>query len=137
MSLQGALERIWWTDFPAGRQPPALYLLRPPAALYRALVLWRGRFYDRGILKTHRLPCPVLSVGNLTVGGTGKTPTVINLAGLLVRAGRRPAILSRGYGGRSRATVNIVSDGRTVRMRLGRRETSRSSWPGTCRGSPS
>ena len=61
-----------------------------------------------------RLPCPVVSVGNITVGGTGKTPMVILLAKLLREKGHRPAVLSRGYGARTKAPVNIVSDGNRI-----------------------
>jgi tetraacyldisaccharide 4'-kinase len=56
----------------------------------------------------------VVSIGNLTVGGTGKTPLVIHLAELLRDQGKRPAILSRGYGGRPRDPVEVVSDGKRV-----------------------
>jgi len=58
-----------------------------------------------------RLPCCVISIGNLTLGGTGKTPVVELVAGLLQREGRRAGVLSRGYGGRSQSAVTIVSDG--------------------------
>ena len=74
----------------------------------------RNALYDRGILGIRHLPVPVVSVGNLTVGGTGKTPLVIHLAEFLKEHGRKPAILSRGYGGRPRGPVEIVSDGRHV-----------------------
>ncbi len=67
--------------------------------LYRAG--WWGiqQGYSRRILKTHRLAAPVISVGNLTWGGTGKTPLVVFLAQALRRQGRRVAVLTRGYGG--------------------------------------
>lgn len=75
--------------------------------------LW-AFFYRRGIFKSHRLPVPVISVGNLTLGGTGKTPCVMEVARLLLALGRRPAVVSRGYHGQARGAVNIVSDGRQV-----------------------
>lgn len=74
----------------------------------------RAWAYRCGILRTRRLPVPVISVGNLTLGGTGKTPTVLWLAGVLKEMGRRPAILSRGYGGDAQDIVNVVSDGDRV-----------------------
>jgi tetraacyldisaccharide 4'-kinase len=67
-------------------------------------------------VKGQRLACPVVSIGNITVGGTGKTPMVIMLADLLTKAGFRPAILSRGYGGKKTEKVNVVSDGKNLRM---------------------
>jgi len=73
------------------------YLLLPLAPFYRGAVAVRRAAYRRGLLQRTKLPVPVISVGNLTFGGTGKTPTVIALARDLVRMGRRPAILTRGY----------------------------------------
>jgi tetraacyldisaccharide 4'-kinase len=73
-------------------------LLLPLVPVYRGAVATRIAAYRRGWVKTHVLPIPVVSVGNLTFGGTGKTPTVIALVRDLVRRGRRPAILTRGYG---------------------------------------
>jgi len=60
------------------------------------------------------LKVPVISVGNLTLGGTGKTPTVVFIAELLKENGYHPAVLSRGYGGESTLGLNVVSDGREV-----------------------
>jgi tetraacyldisaccharide 4'-kinase len=65
--------------------------------IYRGIVALRNTLYDRGILKIHRLPAPVISIGNITTGGTGKTPVVRWLAEELARIGRRPGILLRGY----------------------------------------
>ncbi|GAI79803.1 unnamed protein product, partial [marine sediment metagenome] len=53
-------------------------------------------------------------IGNITVGGTGKTPTVIMLANLLKERGYRPAVLSRGYGGKKRSSISIISDGSNI-----------------------
>jgi tetraacyldisaccharide 4'-kinase len=70
----------------------------------------RRTLYARGLLRTKKLPAPVISVGNLTVGGTGKTPVVACLAALWRDRGRRVAILSRGYGGRIQGPTRL-SDG--------------------------
>lgn len=84
---------------------------RPLGPLYAGLMLLRARLYEKGRLRVHKLPRPVICVGNLTLGGTGKTPMVMHVARLCARQGLRPAVISRGYGGRSRAAVNLVSDG--------------------------
>jgi len=73
-------------------------LLAPLTPLYRGAIAARLTAYRRGWLSSSRLPVPVVSVGNLTFGGTGKTPTVIALVRDLVRRGRHPAVLTRGYG---------------------------------------
>ncbi len=89
-------------------------LLFLPAALYGAASRWRNVSYDRGLLRSRRLPRPVISIGNITVGGTGKTPMAIMLAGLLKEAGRKPAILSRGYGREGPGRVAVVTDGNQI-----------------------
>jgi tetraacyldisaccharide 4'-kinase len=108
-----ALERLWWRP-----DPPlaARWLLAPLVAaegLFRAAVAVRGALYDRGLFPAARAEVPVISVGNLAVGGAGKTPVTMALAERLLRGGRRPAILSRGYGAASSAP-RVVSDGRRV-----------------------
>lgn len=85
-------------------------VLDPLAALYGAGVAARLAAYRRGLLPVRRAARPVLSVGNVAAGGTGKTPFVRWLAGELLAKGARPAILTRGYGRSSRGTV-VVSDG--------------------------
>ncbi len=76
----------------------ARVLLRVVEVPYTAAVSWRNRRYDRGTAKVYRVDVPVLTVGNLTLGGTGKTPMVKWLAERLQHAGLRVAIVSRGYG---------------------------------------
>ena len=76
-------------------------LLLPLSALYCVLVALRRGFYRLGILKSGQLPVPVIVVGNISVGGTGKTPVVVWLAHWLLNKGFSPGILTRGYGGKS------------------------------------
>jgi len=71
----------------------------------------RLALYNRGILKTKNLSIPVISIGNLTAGGTGKTPTIIMIAELLKGMGKKVAVLSRGYKGKAEGEINVVSDG--------------------------
>jgi len=78
---------------------------------FRFLVGARDRLYETGVLQTYRLDHPVISVGNLTVGGTGKTPLVILLAERFRDEGFRPVVLSRGYKRKSAGTV-VVSSGK-------------------------
>ncbi len=75
---------------------------------------WRAALYRHRLLPSSRLPVPVVSIGNLTWGGTGKTPMVAAVAGFLRAEGRRPAVVSRGYGGAYRRPVLVVSDGQRV-----------------------
>lgn len=76
-----------------------LLLLTPLSLLYRMIIALRRAAYRLGFLKTHSLPVPVIVIGNLAVGGTGKTPLVAWLADRLGQAGYRPGIVARGYGG--------------------------------------
>jgi tetraacyldisaccharide 4'-kinase len=87
-----------------------LYFLSVP---YQWAVRTRILFYNIGLLKTKRLPCPVISVGNITVGGTGKTPLVMLLARGLKERGIKIAILSRGYK-RKQNSDSLVSDGQNL-----------------------
>jgi tetraacyldisaccharide 4'-kinase len=74
-------------------------MLTPAEALYGAAVAIRGKLYDWGIFRATEFSVPVLSVGNLSVGGTGKTPIAAWLVGRLLEKGAAPAIVLRGYGG--------------------------------------
>jgi len=85
-------------------------LLRIPAALFGALSRARRTAYDLGLLPVHRLDVPVVGVGNLTTGGTGKTPMCAFVAAELERRGLRPGLVSRGY--------RAAADGRNEEARL-------------------
>lgn len=82
--------------------------------LFLALITIRRLSYRAGILKTRKLDCRVVSIGNLTVGGTGKTPFVIFLAGELMKRGRSVAVITRGYKGRSKEPISLVSDRESI-----------------------
>jgi tetraacyldisaccharide 4'-kinase len=89
--------------------------LNPLSAVYGRVAGFRREWYARHPEKRRRLDCPVISVGNLVAGGSGKTPVAAAIAEMLCRAGERPAILSRGYARRSSGDeVVVVSDGTRV-----------------------
>jgi tetraacyldisaccharide 4'-kinase len=89
------LERHWY------RRTPVSCALLPLAGLYRLAVTLRRAAYRRGVFHAVRLPVPVVIVGNITVGGTGKTPLTVWLARWLRQHGYVPGIVTRGYGGQS------------------------------------
>ena len=93
---------------------PIRFLLIPLSWLYGLIVSIRNRLYAVGVFKARRLPCRVISVGNIAVGGTGKTPAIIAIAKHLQQENIRVAILLRGYKRVSREQVTIVSDGDRV-----------------------
>ena len=81
------------------------YLLFPLALFYWGLVFCRNLFYELSFFIVQKVNCKVLSIGNLTLGGTGKTPMVVFFAIYLINLGKKVAILSRGYG---RVTKGMV-----------------------------
>ncbi|MCX8044116.1 MAG: tetraacyldisaccharide 4'-kinase [Desulfobacterota bacterium] len=94
---------------------PAMRFLLMPLTLcsvfYRFAIIARAHLYRRGMLPVQKLPCPVISVGNITVGGTGKTPTVCSLARWFHDQGIRIAVVTRGYRGKTTRRPIIASDG--------------------------
>jgi len=97
------------------RIPPILKpLLYPPGFLYEALIRARNALYQTGRLRQRQLSRPVISVGNITLGGTGKTPLVIYLARILLRRGYETALLTRGYGRSAAGRDHLVPSGAEV-----------------------
>jgi tetraacyldisaccharide 4'-kinase len=90
------------------------FLGRPFSPLYGLAMKIRAKMYNAGVLRQEKLPVPVISVGNLVLGGTGKTPTVQHIARLLLQQGLKPAIVSRGYRGKAKQPVNVVSNGESI-----------------------
>ncbi len=105
------INRVWYGDSGWYR------LLLPLSALYWVIINLRAMLYRTGVLRTARVAVPVIVVGNITAGGTGKTPTVVWLARELDQRGFRPGVVSRGYGGSHSGTsmrVDRESDPRVV-----------------------
>lgn len=99
------IHRVWYGDARFG------WLLLPLSGLYWIVTSCRRFFYRSGLFRTHHAPIPVIVVGNITAGGTGKTPIVIWLARELGARSFSPGIVSRGYGGsRSNSPMRVDSD---------------------------
>jgi tetraacyldisaccharide 4'-kinase len=88
---------------------PLSILLLPLSGVFGLLVSLRRFAYETGMLRRHKLPVPVIVIGNITVGGTGKTPLVIWLVESLRGAGYRPGVVSRGYGGDTARMPQLVT----------------------------
>src|ERR1700691_5153191 len=101
MPVQSWLNRIWYD-----RAAPPWWLL-PLSLAYRAVAGSRRYLYLKRVRKPTRMPLPVIGVGNLSVGGTGKTPLVCWLVARLADLGFKPGVVTRGYGGSS-ASVRLL-----------------------------
>jgi len=112
-SYQQKIETIMRSNQAKGGLAFVLFML---SMLYVFIMKIRAFFYSCGIFRTQKLPCKVISIGNITLGGVGKTPMTIYLAQMIHNLGFRVAILSRGYKGKSENTCGIVSDGKQIIM---------------------
>lgn len=101
------LLRLWYRQ--SSVPHPLLWPLVPLSWLYRFAIHRRAKRYESGALETYRAPIPVIVVGNITVGGTGKTPLVIWLTEYLKSLGLKPGVISRGYGGNANDWPRLVS----------------------------
>ena len=88
-------------------------LLSPFVFVYSGVIKIRNLFFDKSVLKSVKVDAKIISVGNITVGGSGKTPFVIYVANLLKKSGYNVGVLSRGYGRRSKG-YKLVSDGKEI-----------------------
>jgi len=104
LSLESTLTRAWL------RRGPLACALWPLSLLFRVLAAFRGLLFRVGVLQSGRLPVPVVVVGNIFIGGTGKTPLTIWLAEALLAAGMRPGVISRGHGGEGEAPRAVTLD---------------------------
>lgn len=103
------IHRVWYEDAGWG------WVLLPLSALYWLVIVIRRYLYDRGVLRTHQAAVPVIVVGNITAGGTGKTPTVVWLVEQLRKRGFSPGVVSRGYGGsHSGTSMRVEPDSDTA-----------------------
>jgi tetraacyldisaccharide 4'-kinase len=109
-SLETILTRAWL------RRGPLACALWPVSLLFRALSGLRAGLYRAGVLKAGRLPVPVIVVGNIFIGGTGKTPLTIWLAQALVEAGLKPGVISRGHGGDGQAPRAVTLESNTLEV---------------------
>ncbi len=98
--LQQWLENIWYHNGKGG------FLLRPLSAIYCAVNQYQRNKHTKSLPE---ISCPIIVVGNITVGGTGKTPLTIHIVQLLKKAGYHPAIITRGYGGNASTWPQAVS----------------------------
>jgi tetraacyldisaccharide 4'-kinase len=98
------------------RRGPLACALWPVSQLFRALASLRAGLYRAGILKAGRLPVPVVVVGNIFIGGTGKTPLTIWLAQALREAGFRPGVISRGHGAEGEAPRAVTIESSTLEV---------------------
>jgi tetraacyldisaccharide 4'-kinase len=88
-------------------------LLAPLVPVYAFIIYLRNLFFDKNVFKSEKVDAKVISVGNITVGGSGKTPLVIYVANLLTNSGYKPGVLSRGYGRKSHG-FKLVSKGEEI-----------------------
>ncbi len=120
--LRGAVSAYLWRERERWWSIVFTVILYPFELVFRLSVALRNSLYRSGAVKTDRLPVPVVSVGNISVGGTGKTMFVIALSRLLTRKGYKVCVLTRGYRGRDRTALQVVSPdviNREIALELG------------------
>jgi tetraacyldisaccharide 4'-kinase len=115
ISIKKKIERIITGDSRSGYGWFLLFLSMV-SIVYGGAVKLRRTFYKKAIFKSKRLSCSIISIGNITVGGTGKTPMTIYVAKVVKQLGYNVAVISRGYKGKAEKIGGIVSDGKVLLM---------------------
>jgi tetraacyldisaccharide 4'-kinase len=115
VSIKKKIERIITGDSKSG-YGWFVFFLSMVSIVYGWAVKLRRTFYKKAIFKSKRLPCSIISIGNITVGGTGKTPMTIYVAKVVKQLGYNVAVISRGYKGKAEKIGGIVSDGKVLLM---------------------
>lgn len=105
MSIETTVTRAWQ------RQAAWLWLLLPISWLYGLIITLRRQAYKFGVLSSYRAPVPIMVIGNISVGGSGKTPLIIELVSYLQQQGVNVGVISRGYGGDTDQMPALVSTG--------------------------
>ena len=103
MSLETTITRAWQ------RKAVWLWLLLPVSWLYGFMTILRRQLYQLGWISSYRAPIPVMVIGNITVGGSGKTPLIMSLVSYLQARGVSVGVISRGYGGDSSQMPALVT----------------------------
>lgn len=103
-ALENLLTQAWQS------RGPIAFLLLPFAAIFFLIIFFRRMFYRLGIFPSSTLPVPVIVVGNIFIGGTGKTPLVIWLVSVLRAHGYSPGVISRGYGAQASTVIEVHAD---------------------------
>lgn len=112
--VEKLIEKIWFDDHPLGCL--AAPILWPLSQLFGFVARRRRRAYLDGVNGAYRAPIPVIVVGNITVGGNGKTPVVIWLVEQLTALGMKPGVVSRGYGGKGAAYPLVLNEKTSTKM---------------------
>ncbi len=114
-NVKGKIQEIMTSGKPSGSLFLKLFLFAISIG-YGGIIRLRETLYKKGLLQSKRLPCPVISIGNITVGGSGKTPMAIYVAELIKHLGYGVVIISRGYKGQAEKVGGVVCDGRKICM---------------------
>lgn len=119
MNLAILANKSWYSDRPPWWLRLISILLIPISCIYALVMYLRRRFFYKNLKRSYNAPVPVISVGNLTLGGSSKTPVVAFLAKMLFKKGNKVGVLCRGYQGSLEGQFAVVSDGNKIHLNPG------------------